>query len=183
MPSSRKQLLLCLSITSAACDDAPVTCGPGGAGSAGIVVTPTNGTITYGAFTSGANNDCPANDGSTVTSLTIFAAQTDGTGTFTLCVPRPDQLGQGARALGLDQVGGDLRLVDVKGSTGGCTFTIDPTTPPTGTGHGDGVCAAGTDAAGFALTLDGTVTLRRTCGATVDSVTAPIAGTVAVVPR
>ena len=168
----------------AACDDAPA-CGPGTLATDAIVATSGADTMTYGEFRAGANNDCPAQDGSTVTSLTIFSAQPGGSGHLNLCIPRPDLLTAGDRTIGLDQVGGDIRIVDFKGSTAGtpgCTYAIDRAQPPTGTGHATGLCDAGTSAAGFALTLSGGATMTRTCGTQVDTVLVTIAGTTSVLP-
>jgi hypothetical protein len=78
---------------------------------------------------------------------------------------------------------GQIRVVDFSGMANGCTFALDSATPPTGTAKGTGVCNNGTDKAGFALELNGMVTARRTCGATVDSVTLTLAGKVAVTSR
>ncbi len=182
MPSSLSSLSLCLLITSVAaggCDDD--TCGVQGAPQTGIVAASADAMLTYGDLTSGANNDCPAMPG--VTSLTIFGSQTSGTGTITFCIPRPDQLGQAGRTLGLDQVGGDIRIVDLSGSASNCTYAIDRATPPVGTGSAEGLCDNGKNSAGFALVLEGTVGLKRTCGTTTDVVSFTMAGRVAVVPQ
>jgi hypothetical protein len=181
-----KQRSAFLSVTSAllvgGCSSGPAKpdafCGPGGASTSGLVASGTGFTLTFGNLTAGANNDCPdpaAPAG--VVSLTIFAHQTDGTGLVTLCVKRPDKLAGG---LALDT---DVEVVDANGTAGGCTFSIDRTTPPTGTASSTGECNGGTGQAGFALTVDGTMQLTRTCGATMDSVAATFQGTVAVAPQ
>jgi hypothetical protein len=132
-------------------------------------------TLTYGGLAAGANNDCPdpmAPAG--VVSLTIESMQTNGTGLLTLCIKRPDKLAAGLA------LGTDVKVVDITGSGGGCSFLQDTATPATGTAKSAGECKNGSDAAGFALTLDGTISLSRTCGSTTDKVSATIAGTVAV---
>lgn len=164
-------------------DDAPV-CGDDGAPAAGLTVTTPDGAITYGGLTGLLGNDCPDHSApSGVVSLTIEGTQTDGPGLFTICVPRPDQLMAGPRSLGTALVPGDIHLIDVQGSAGACTFTLASTEAPSGAGSATGVCEDGVSPEGFALELDGMLVLRRTCGATVDTVTVTIAGRVAVGPR
>lgn len=149
-------------------------------------VTASNGsdiTLTYGNLSSLSGNDCPAADApSGVISLSIEGTQVGGTGLVTLCIPRPDLLVDG-RTLGTTGNMGQLRVIDFSGMANGCTFALDSSMPPTGTGTGTGVCKNGTDAAGFALELTGTINLRRTCGATVDPVALTLAGKVAVSSR
>jgi hypothetical protein len=149
-------------------------------------ITASNGsdiTLTYGNLSSLSGNDCPASDApSGVISLSIEGMQVGGTGLITLCIPRPDLLADG-RTLGTTGNMGQLRAIDFSGMANGCTFTLDTSMPPTGTGTGTGVCKNGTDAAGFALELAGTINLRRTCGAAVDSVALTLAGKVAVSSR
>jgi hypothetical protein len=135
-------------------------------------------TLTYGNLLAGANNDCPdAAPPAGVVSLTIESTQTDGTGLLTLCIPRPDKLAAGL------QLGTEVKVIDASGSNGGCTFVKDTTVAPTGTAKGTGVCKNGTAADGFSLALDGTISLTRTCGSTVDKVSATLSGSVAVAPQ
>lgn len=155
------------------------SCGPGGAPASGLLASSSEVTLTFGTFTSRAGNDCPGADPSVV-SLSIEGTQTGGTGLITFCVPRPDQLGDGDRTLGLDPSAADVRIVDLMGTTDTCSFAIDKTRLPTGTATGAGVCDNGTNPAGFALALDGALSLRRTCGTTVDSVAVTLTGTVAI---
>ena len=173
-----------LSITSlvvaGACSSGPAKpdayCGTGGAPASGIVVAGNGFSITYGNGSASANNDCPdpmAPMG--IVSLTIASTPADSSvGFFTLCVQRPDHLGSGLA------LGTDVKVVDVTGTAGGCSFVPDRTTAPTGTVTATGVCNNGTSHAGFALTVDGTVQLKRTCGATMDSVSATVSGTMAI---
>jgi hypothetical protein len=116
-----------------------------------------------------------------VTSLTIHGIQTDSAAGFiTLCVARPDLIGTQSQALGLDVAGSQVHVVDVSGSASNCSFALDRTTPPTGTASASGVCGNGGDPAGFALVVEGTVGLRRTCNAVTDSISVSLRGRVAV---
>ncbi len=157
--------------------DAPADdCGPGSAPANGLGVTGTGFAFTYQAQTASANNDCPdpaAPQG--VVSLTIEGSTADGTGLFTVCIKRPDHLGATALALGTD-----VQVVDVTGSASGCNYGVDPAAIPTGSVTATGVCANGTDPAGFALTITGSIGMRQTCGATVTPATGTLAGTTAV---
>lgn len=154
-------------------DDAPTT----------ITATNADVTLTYGNLSSLSGNDCPAPDAPAgVISLSIEGTEVGGTGRLTFCIPRPDLLSKG-RALGTTGSMGEARIVDFTGTANGCTFTLDSQMLPTGTATGTGVCKNGTDPAGFALAITGTVHLRRTCGASVDSVVLAIAGDVAITSR
>jgi hypothetical protein len=158
------------------------SCGPGGAPDTGLVAQGDAVTLTYGHFTGGLNNDCPARDApSGVISLSINGMQTDGSGLITLCVARPDLLTRQAQALGLD-AGAAVRVIDVIGSANSCTFKIDHSQPSTGTASTSGLCGNGGDAAGFALVLDGSLSLIRHCGTTDDSLQIALHGRVAVAP-
>jgi hypothetical protein len=177
--------LLVATVTAAAtgCSGPAATCGPDTAPIVGLIVTaataPTPTALSYGGLVASANNDCPdpaAPAG--VVSLTIGGKLDGGTDPVSLCVPRPDQLASGALALGADT--GAIHIVDLRATAAGCTYAFDRTIAPTGSATAAGVCGAGSDPRGFALTFNGAVTLKRTCGATIDSVRATIAGTVAV---
>lgn len=156
------------------------SCGPGGAPDTGLVASSSAVTLSYGQLTGGLNNDCPASDAPAgVTSMTIGGPQQGGQGLITLCVGRPDLLGKQALALGFDAAA-PVRIFDLTGSSNGCTFKVDRTMPATGMAQASGLCGNGSDAAGFALAVDATVSLTRTCGATVDSVPVMLHGRVAV---
>ncbi len=178
--SSLSLFLSCTSVVAAGCSDD--SCGPGDAPKVGLVASSVDVTLTYGNMTSRAGNDCPDPSAPTgVVSVSIEGTQSDGTnGLITLCVPRPDLLMDGNRTLGLTISSADIRIIDLHGSSGTCTYSLDSSRPPTGTGGGSGVCGNGTDKAGFALELDGAVSLRRTCGATIDTVAVKLTGSVAV---
>jgi len=158
-------------------------CGPGDAPASGVTATIAADTVTYGAFTSSANNDCTP-PGASVTSISIHGEQQQPapTGAFTpqlaLCISRPDDIGGDPIALGFDS--DDLvQIISVNAEAGGCTFAAaDRSTPPEATITFSGFC--GDDAAGYAIELTGSVALTRTCGAAVDTVTAELGGRVAV---
>jgi hypothetical protein len=163
-------------------------CGVGSNPATGIKASGVDFTMTFDNVTSSENNDCPvAGTPQGVISLTLDGVQTDGTGIFTMCFQRPDRI-NGDSALGPDLPGEDIpaRLVTLLGESNGCTFDlIDPFTEPSpkGTATGTGACANGTDPAGFTLALDGEATLTRTCGASVEFVTATLSGNIAIMPR
>lgn len=164
-------------IAAAGCGSSPV-CGPGDAPASGLVASGSGVTLTYGGLSGGQNHDCPDPSASGVQSLTITGMQTGGSGYFTICVPRPDKLGGG---LPIGPAGGPgVQLVTVSGTSAGCTFDLAPSATPTGTISGRGVCANGASKDGWAMTLTGTATLTRTCGATIDTVAVMLSGTVAV---
>ena len=173
--------LALLSLASACGDD---DCGPGDAPARGVTASASDVTLTYGDLTSLEGNDCPAPDAPEgVISLSIEGRQVDGPGLFTLCIPRPDLLDSAPRMLGPIQSSADAQIVDLNGEADGCSYAIDPTTPPTGSAIGLGVCGNGNDPAGFALDFDGAVSLTRTCDGTIDSISVALTGRVAVHPR
>lgn len=153
-------------------------CGPGGAPDIGLIAESSAVALTYGDLTGSPNNDCPAADAPAgVISLTIEGTQLEGEGRITLCVGRPDLLDERALTLGVDDRA-QVRVVDLAGTSNGCTFTIDRTQPPSGTAHASGLCGHGSE--GFALVVDGALSLTRTCGATVDATPVLLHGRVAV---
>ncbi len=155
-----------------------------GAEPAALVASSTEVTLTFGGLSALAGNDCPAVDPPAgVVSLSIEGTQTDGTGLITLCIPRPDLLEDGRRNLGTSLSMAEVRIFDLSGSADNCTFALDSTRPPTGFATGLGVCGNGTDSAGFALDFDGAVSLRRTCGPTIDTIAVTLSGLVAVTKR
>jgi hypothetical protein len=160
------------------------SCGPGNASASGLTASGDAVTLTYGQLSSGLNNDCPVSSApSGVVSVTISGTQTDGSGAIGLCVSRPDLLAGRSQALGPDAAGSEIRVVDLRGASGACTFTVDRSKPITGSATSTGMCGNGSDPAGFALTLDGALALTRTCGTAVDSVQITLRGTTAVAGR
>jgi hypothetical protein len=191
-PSSTNVVAIVASLAATACvgcgDD---ECGPMGASTGGLTASSADVTLTYGDLTVSANNDCPAADAPEgVVSMTIEGTQDNAPAgdtmphLFVLCVPRMDVFTPGsAHTVGVSQSTADLQFIDVFGATAdGCTFTFDRTRPPNGTVSARGVCGNG-DADGFQLTFDAAISLRRTCGATTDSVAVTVDGTIAVLPR
>ncbi|HEY1557827.1 MAG TPA: hypothetical protein VGF94_23505 [Kofleriaceae bacterium] len=160
-------------------------CGPGGAPVDGLVASSNSPsvTLTYGNLTGGANNDCPdAAAPAGVVSYTITGSQTDngGGGLVTLCIPRPDLLPHGL-TLGYGSDAG-VQLIDFDGSVQatGCTYSLS-TVAPTGTVSSSGECNNGTNAAGFALSFSGSMTLTETCITGTGAVVLSLGGQVAVV--
>jgi hypothetical protein len=184
---SRLRFPSAISIVLAACGgggsspDASV-CGPGDAPAS--LATGSAASLTFSHLSGGLNNDCPAAGAPAgVVSMTITGTQTDNTGQIgliTLCVARPDQLASSSQSLGPDVAGSQVRIVDLSGKASGCSFALDRGQPISGTATSSGLCQSGRDPAGFALSLDGTLSLTRTCGATVDSVQVTLSGRVAV---
>jgi hypothetical protein len=158
------------------------SCGPGGAPDTGLLATGGGLTLTYGDLTGSPNRDCPsAGAPANVISLSIAGRQTDpsASGLITLCIGRPDLLASQSLPLGAEP-STDVHVVDLSGTSSGCTLTVDHTQPPGGTVSSSGMCGNGSDAAGFALVLDATLTLSRICGATTDSIPITLRGRVAV---
>ncbi len=166
------------------CGDGDEHCGPGELSEHGIVASSADAVLTFDHLTALAGNDCPdpmAPEG--VVSLSIEGEQIDGTGLITLCVPRPDQLVLGQRTLGTFTSMADVRIVDLTGEYQGCTFKFDPTRPPLGKVGALGVCDNGTHIEGFRLDVDGSISIRRTCGPTIDYLAITLQGRAAVAKR
>jgi hypothetical protein len=172
----------------AGCPGDDAVCGFGDAPVDGIVVAGGGDSFEYGGFQAGQNNDCPAEDG--VVSVTVFGGQVDPAGAafVTLCLPRPDLIESGtAYPLTPDvQPVPDtdrVQVIDVDADhADDCAWSINGA--PSGTASFEGLCADGADPAGFALTLDGSITLREDCPAIppVD-VEVTLGGTVRVLPQ
>lgn len=161
-------------------------CGPMGAPTSGLSVSSADVTLVFENLTSLAGNDCPdpaAPDG--VVSISIEGHQVGNpTGLLTVCIPRMDLFTPGSgHTIGTSQSMADVRIFDLSGETGGCTYTLDSTRPPSGNVGGIGVCGNGDSESGFALDFDGALSLRRTCGSTIDTVAVQITGKVAVAKR
>ncbi len=156
----RPALLLVLLALPAACgDDTP--CGPGDAPDNGLVADLGGGDqLTFGSFTSSANNDCSV--AGSPTSLTVNGVQM-GQPSFhvTFCLPRPDQIGGAAIELTDDS---RVQVININADLGGgCLLTMDPAGSPSGTITFVGYCSDGSDPAGYAIQLAGTVPGFRTC--------------------
>jgi hypothetical protein len=160
-------------LASAGCSDD--ACGPGSAPDNGLVAGDVDNKLTFGGLTSSANNDCPDQSAPAgVVSLTVSGTQTDGTGFITLCIPRPDQLAAGVT---LGATG--LRIIDLMGQANGCDYKIESTRPVTGTAKATGVCDNGASG-GYALTIDGHISLTKTCATSSETLAVNLSGTVAV---
>jgi hypothetical protein len=152
-------------------------CGPGGAPSSGLVAGNADVAINFGGFMSGVNNDCSDPATPDIISLTINATQVGGAGLLTLCVPHPDLLADGVP---LDRSTTGVRVVDLNGEADGCAYTLQGLRPTAGTVKASGLCDLGADKAGFALTVDGNLSLDRDCGTSTDTIAVTLSGTVAV---
>lgn len=182
-PSSTSLLLAStLAVGCAGCGDDE--CGPMGAQPAALVASSAAVTLTYGSLTSLVGNDCPAVEPPPgVISVSVEGKQVDGPGLITFCIARPD-LFNGTRAtLGTALSMADVRIFDVTGTVDNCMYTLDSTRPPTGFAAGLGVCENGDSSAGFGVDFDGAISLRRTCGSTIDTVAVTLTGIVAVTRR
>jgi hypothetical protein len=177
---SRSPFRLAISLLALACAHGCTTshtCGPGSTSGGNVAVAATS-TLEYGSFKAGTNNDCPDPTAPAgVISLTISGPVVGGgAGFFTVCIGRPDLLGTAPLSLATQ-----VKFEDVSGTDAqSCTYSVDATTPPSGTLTATGVCGDGADHAGFAMTVTGTVQLTRDCAGTKTSMSAPISGTVAV---
>jgi hypothetical protein len=169
---------LCVLAIVPACPHGPVQpdayCGAGSASGTGLVATAGSTTLVFTNLSASPNNDCPASGAPKgVVAMTIEPPS--GTDPLlTICTGRPDLVPGGLA------IGSAAQIIDVSGTSGGCTFTLDDTVAPTGTLSATGLCDAGSAHAGFALTVDAVVSLTRTCGTTVDQVTAMLSGTSAI---
>jgi hypothetical protein len=172
---SRLLFLLITSLGLVGCSSPD--CGPGGAFEFGLTASSDQVNLVFGDLVAGANNDCPdPNAPAGVVSLTIMGTQMGNTGIITFCVPRPDQLETMALPIGSSGV----KVIDLTATDANCSYTFDAGHLPTGTATSTGMCGNGTDKAGFALVFNGFIGLRRTCGATIDSVSVGLTGTVAI---
>ncbi len=161
-------------------------CGPMGAPTSGLTASSADVTLVYQNLTSLAGNDCPDPDApSGVVSISIEGHQEGNpAGLLTLCIPRMDLFTPGSsHNIGTSQSMADVRIFDLSGESEGCTYAFDSSRPPTGNVGGIGVCGNGDSDSGFALDIDGNVSLRRTCGSTIDSVAVQFAGKIAVLRR
>lgn len=165
-----------VSLLSAGCGDDD--CGPGSAKESGLVAGNTDVALNFGSLTSGTNNDCPDPDAPAgVISLTITGSRVDGPGLLTLCVPRPDLLADGVP---LDASKTGVRVIDLNASeVDGCTYEL-AARPTLGTVTATGLCDAGANKSGFALTVDGNLSLDQDCGTATGTIAVTFSGTVAV---
>ena len=152
-------------------------CGPGDAPEYGLFASSSDVTITFGALTSGQNNDCPDPDApSGVVSLTVQGMQKDGPGLLTLCIPRPDKFAMGTIPLGT----AGARIIDLKGTVDDCMYAFDSGRAVTGNVFAIGICDNGADSAGYELTVDGNVSMTRMCPTMSDTIAVSFEGRAAV---
>ncbi|RMH41919.1 MAG: hypothetical protein D6689_09720 [Deltaproteobacteria bacterium] len=172
-----------LATAALACGDGGA-CGPGDAPADGVTAAIDGAPVAYGNFTASANNDCTP-PGAAIVSLTVDAVQVAPapTGAFaphlTLCIPRPDAVGDAPATLGLDD-DADIRLVDLNAQVDDCAVALDRTAPVDATATLAGYCDDGAHPAGFAIALAGTVAVTRDCGGVVTAATATLGGRAAV---
>jgi hypothetical protein len=170
--------LLFLSSTSlalVACGDD--TCGPGDAPDNGLFASNADVTITFTGLHSGQNNDCPDPDAPPgVVSLTIQGVQQGGPGLLTLCIARPDKLDSGTIPLGTS----GARIIDLKGTVDDCMYAFDSSRPVTGTVMTFGLCDNGANSAGYAIGVDGNVSMTRMCPTMNDTLAVAFNGKAAV---
>jgi hypothetical protein len=167
----------CSWLVSTGCSDD--ACGPGDAPELGIVASSSDTTLTYGGMVSGQNNDCTDRSvPDVVISLTLEATQVGSTTKkkIVFCVPHPDAFRRGV------PFGDEFRVINFDGEAGGCTYELASGTQATGTARASGLCDDGANDAGYALTLDGSVTLLRTCPTSTDMIPFEVHGTTAVGP-
>jgi len=164
--------LVALSLSGGCGDD---SCGPGGAQDAGLLASSADVVLNYGDITSGPNHDCPDPDAPDVEPLTLQGTQIDGPGLLTLCIPRPDLLQKGEL-----QLGTSVFIIDLNGEVDACTYALERLRPVTGAVSATGLCDNGTNPAGYALTVDGALSLKRTCATAMDTIAVTFTGTVAI---
>jgi len=166
-----------LGLAALACCGGDDKCGPGTAAADGLSLAGTGVDVKYAGLVASPNNDCPAVGApGDVTSVTVSGTQVGSSFSVTLCIPRPDLLASTPGTLGTD-----VKIIDMGANIGnGCTLARSATGTPTGTVVASGLCGAGKNAAGFALTFDGVVPIKRTCNGTTDVLDLALTGTVAV---
>lgn len=187
MPSPRRSpspsrsatsLALLLSLAApAGCGDDD-SCGPGDEEAPGLRVE----AVTFGEFAASANNDCPPSAGEHPTAVTIQGEQVEPavSGQFlVLCLPRPDLIDDQPVSL-VDSE--RIEVVDLFGQDAdGCEIRYDDTAQPGSaavTFHG--FCGNGTDSAGFAMSVTGTLPVTRTCDGNSTATSAALGGRAAV---
>lgn len=171
----RLLFLSSISLVLVACGDD--VCGPGSAPEFGLAASSADVTLVFGGLVSGQNNDCPdASAPAGVISLTLQGMQQNGPGLITVCIPRPDLLAKEPAMLGSVSA----RIIDLNGEADGCSYAFESTRPVAGTLSASGLCDNGANKAGYAITVDGALSLRRVCPTTMDTIAVSFDGTVAV---
>ena len=169
------RLLFLSSISALVAPGCSDDCGPGDAPEYGLLASSADVTLNYGAMTSSPNNDCRDSTVPDIISLTLEGREKDSGSLIVLCIPRPDQLAK------MDmQIGTGLQIVDVNGDKDGCTYKFDSTRLATGTVHAVGLCDNGTNDAGYALGIEGNISLLRNCAGTMESIAVELSGQIAI---
>ena len=163
-------------VVHAGCSD---DCGPGNADAFSLLASDASTLLEWGNLTSSPNNDCPdpaAPAG--VISLTLAGSQKDGTGLITLCISRPDLLAVGEVPLSTSGTG--VRVIDLTAESMGCQYRLESLRPVLGNASSLGLCDNGTHKDGYALTVNGNLSMVRTCETSSTTVALTFNGTVAV---
>jgi hypothetical protein len=170
----RSLFLSSTSLLVVACGDD--VCGPGNAPEFGLVAGNDQITLVFGNIMSGLNNDCPdpmAPSG--VVSMTLQGTQQNGPGLLTLCIGRPDLLDKQQQPFGTA-----VRIIDLNGEVDGCTLAYESLRPVSGGASASGLCDNGANTSGFALAVDGNLSLKRTCPAMSDTIAVSFDGEAAI---
>lgn len=176
LPIAAALVLLCV-----ACGNDEV-CGPAETAGAGLTATADGKTVTFGNLNSSPNNDCPT--ANHATSVTIDGTQIAPTAEnlhFTLCLPRPDDIGSAPIDFSDSTM---VQLIDVTGRVDGCLLRLPVGQTPTGTITFTGFCDDGTHPDGYSVEMNGSVGATLDCGAdagTPQSVTITLGGSAAVI--
>ena len=93
----------------------------------------------------------------------------------TLGIGRPDLLAEQEQAFG-----SGVRIIDLEGEVDGCTLEYDSSRPVLGGASATGLCDNGGGEVGYALTVDGNLSLRRTCTTMTDTIAVSFDGTAAI---
>ncbi len=170
----RSLFLSSISLLLVACGDD--VCGPGNAATFGIAASSADVALVFGNITSGLNNDCPDPDAPAgIVSMTLQGTQQNGPGLLTLCIGRPDLLATQPLTFGTS-----VRIIDLNGEVEDCTYSFDSTRPVLGDATATGLCDNGANAAGYALTVDAALSMRRMCPAMNDTIAVTFEGTSAI---
>jgi hypothetical protein len=113
-----------------------------------------------------------------VVSLTLSGVQKDGPGLITLCISRPDLIAVGE--VPLSTMGTGVRIIDLSAESMGCTYALESLRPVLGTATTTGMCENGTHKNGYALTVEGNLSMRKTCETATTTLALTFNGTVAV---
>ena len=135
-------------------------CSIGGAPVDGLVAAAADHAtaMTFGGLRGRADGTCE---------LAVMGDQVGGTGGgwLSLCVH------------GDGDIGTDIEVLSLAGVANNCELALDRSAPVAGVGHTEGHCDGHP---GFALVLDATATMTRTCATGIDTLAVTLRGRVAV---